>query len=125
MMKNRILTGVSLLSAMVLSGCIEGTTGYVDSPNTVIATAMDAGRDTGTLEQQRAAIAYDPDGCQNWIIDDGLEGYASRRRDPVSGLPVCNHNFPAGAVVGNYQSGSEGITDRVPGSRLVRRTNGN
>ena len=62
-----------------------------------------------------AAIAYDPDGCQNWIIDDGLEGYSTPRYDPVSGLPVCNSLNPPGTVIGGYQSGTQGIQDRVSG----------
>jgi hypothetical protein len=63
--------------ALTLAGCVEGTRPYVQSPDTVIATAFDRGRDTGLLTEGRAAIAYDPDGCQNWIIDDGVEGYSS------------------------------------------------
>lgn len=116
------------MSALMLSGCVategfEGTTGYRGA-DSVIATGQDQGRDSGVLRNGTAAIAYDPDGCQNWIIDDGLEGYSSPRYDPVSGLPVCNDRFPPGTVIGNYQSRTEGIRDRVsgPGIRTVVRT---
>ena len=61
-----------------------------------------------------AAVAYDGDGCQVWIIDDGLEGYAGRRFDPVTGLPICNSLYPPGTVVGDYQSRTPGISDYVP-----------
>ncbi|WP_211092082.1 hypothetical protein [Aliigemmobacter aestuarii] len=118
-----IKLGASLISALVLAGCVgegfEGTERY-SGPNSVIATGQDQGRDTGVLVAGRAAIAYDPDGCQNWIIDDGLEGYSSPRYDPRSGLPVCNNRYPPGTVIANpvtgtYQTGTEGIQDRVSG----------
>jgi hypothetical protein len=113
-----------VVSGMALSGCItesfEGTEPYRGA-DSIIATGQDQGRDSGVLVNGVAAIAYDPDGCQNWIIDDGLEGYSSPRYDPVSGLPICNNNYPPGTVLGNYQSGSPGIPDRVsgPGIRTV------
>lgn len=56
---------------------------------------------SGPLGNGEAAIAIDPDGCQNWIIDNGAEGYASRRRDPRSGLPVCGGGAP-GEVIGDH-----------------------
>lgn len=107
------------LSLALLSGCETlpyegGLTKYVDSPDTVIAIASDTGRDRGPLKNGEAAIAYDPDGCQNWIIDDGVEGYSTPRFDPVSGLPVCNDAFPPGAVIEEYQTVGAGIRDEVP-----------
>jgi hypothetical protein len=108
------------LGAMGLSGCetsIEGTTKYF-GPNSGIAIPLDAGRDQGVLEQGVGAVVYDPDGCQGWLIDDGIEGYSGRRFDPVSGLPICNRLYPPGTVLGNYTTKSEGIKDSVPG-RLV------
>lgn len=107
--------------ALALSGCIsesfEGTERYRGAES-VIATGQDQGRDTGVLTNGTAAIAYDPDGCQNWIIDDGLEGYSSPRYDPVSGLPICNNNYPPGTVIRDYRSGSEGVQDRVSGTGI-------
>lgn len=93
-----VLAGVS-----ILAGCVgtDGLTPYRGDPNTVIATGIDRGRDSGVLRNGVAAIAYDPDGCQNWIMDDGVEGYSTPRYDPVSGLPVCNDRFPPGTVLAN------------------------
>ena len=92
-----IKIGASCAAALLLSGCVsetfEGTERYRGA-DTVIATGQDQGRDTGVLRNGNAAIAYDPDGCQNWIMDDGLEGYSTPRYDPVSGLPSCNDKFP-------------------------------
>ncbi len=116
-----------LLGAGLVAGCesIEGTQRYY-GPDSVIATGVDKGRDRGVLQNGRAAIAYDPDGCQNWIIDDGLEGYSTPRYDPVSGLPICNDKYPPGTVLGDYQSANPGIRDSVPGpgrSTVVIRRN--
>jgi len=117
------ITG-ALVALTALAGCFEGTTGY-RGPDSVIATGVDKGSDKGVLLNGRAAIAYDPDGCQNWIIDDGVEGYASPRYDPVSGLPICNSHYPPGTVLGDYSSGHPGIPDFVPGpgrsTRVVGR----
>lgn len=124
-----IKIGASCAAALLLSGCVtetfEGTERYRGA-DTVIATGQDQGRDTGVLRNGNAAIAYDPDGCQNWIMDDGLEGYSTPRYDPVSGLPICNDKFPPGTVIRNYQTGTEGVEDRVSGpgiTTVVRRSN--
>jgi len=103
-----------MLIAAALGGCADGVRPYVQGPDTVIAANRDTGRDKIGLQEGGAAIAYDPDGCQGWIMDDGVEGYSGRRYDPVSGLPVCNNQFPPGTVVKNYQTQSPGLTDYVP-----------
>ena len=108
--------GFTLLAALAVSGC-TGLTPYPGGSDAYIAVAADRGIDTSRIPNQRAAIAYDPDGCQNWIIDDGVEGYSSPRFDPATGMAnVCNNHFPPGAVVGNYQSTNQGIGDWVPNS---------
>ncbi|ROU03562.1 hypothetical protein [Histidinibacterium lentulum] len=68
----------------------------------LIARATDSAivnRDT--LNDKIPAIAVTPDGCQNWILDDGAEGYAVERFDPVAGTVVCTNRLPPGAVIGN------------------------
>ncbi|HMO08159.1 MAG TPA: hypothetical protein PKD10_11005 [Paracoccaceae bacterium] len=108
-----------VLGSVALSGCFaaDGIRPYVESPDTVIATATDKGfGPRGLLPNGQAAIAYDPDGCQNWILDDGPEGYASPRFDPATGLPVCNNHFPPGAVVRGYQTSKTGLRDYGPGT---------
>jgi len=123
-MKTHVFPIVGLVAALALSACVEnreGTQRARGDGTDVIATGLDRGRDTGVLRNGQAAIAYDPDGCQNWLLDDGLEGYATPRYDPVSGLPVCNNHYPPGTVLRDYQTGTEGIVDRVsgPGRRTV------
>jgi len=118
-MKNIMKLSMGLGAAFLLSGCITETflgTERYRGADSIIATGQDQGMDTGILVNGRAAIAYDPDGCQNWIMDDGLEGYSSPRYDPVSGLPVCNNLYPPGTVVNDYQTGTAGVQDRVSGT---------
>lgn len=113
----RTLMRVGLLLGLGagVSGCgvLEGSRPYY-GPASVIAKAQDSATDTGGLVDGEAAIAYDPDGCQVWIIDDGLEGYSSPRFDPKTGLPVCDNKYPPGTVIGDYQSSSAPIGDWVP-----------
>lgn len=103
-----------LAAASALSAC-DGLVPYTKSPNTIIASNHDTGIDKSGLGMSgHAAIAYDPSGCQVWIMDDGLEGYSGRRFDPKSGLPVCNNLYPPGTVIGDYRQQSPGIPDFVP-----------
>lgn len=101
---------------VVLGGMVSacGIAPY-SGPDDVIASGKDRGViDNTALVNGEAAIAYDPDGCQNWIIDDGIEGYSSPRFDPVTGLPICNNRFPPGTVIGGYQTRSAVLGDWVP-----------
>jgi hypothetical protein len=105
------LSGVLAVSS--LSACSD-LVPYTPGPNEVIATSHDTGVDGSALRDGQAAIVYDPDGCQGWIIDDGVEGYSGRRFDPKSGLPVCNNLYPPGTVLGDYRRQNEQTPDWVP-----------
>lgn len=106
----------AVVAVLSLSACEgAGLVPYHQSPNTIIASNHDTGFDKSGLDVNgKAAIAYDPDGCQGWIIDDGAEGYSGRRYDPKSGLPVCNNLYPPGTVLGDYRAHSPGVPDWVP-----------
>lgn len=119
--------GLAML--LFLAGCggvevfgFEGTHRY-DGPTSVIATGQDQGSDEDVPRDGQAAIAYDPDGCQVWISDDGLEGYSSPRFDPATGLPVCDGKYPPGTVNGRYETASAPIPDGIsgPGRKVVVR----
>lgn len=107
------LIAAAMLAGATLAGC-EAVTPYTQSPDTVIARAHDNGLDKIGLTDGGGGIAYDPDGCQGWIIDDGVESYAGRRYDPLTGLPVCNKAYPPGTVLRRYQTASPGLPDFVP-----------
>lgn len=54
----------------------EGTRGYRGGDD-YIAVAADQGQSNPGSLNDNAAIAVTPDGCQAWVIDDGIEGRAS------------------------------------------------
>lgn len=99
--------------AALVAGCVPTT------PGGIRAIGEDTGRDARSLSALEAGIYIDPDGCHIWMIDDGLEGYWSRRLDPVSGLPVCVAVAPPNSIVGNIDN-ARAIRDRVP-ARAVNR----
>ena len=68
----------------------------------------DRGSDAKHLSQLKAGIWVDPNGCDHWIIDDGVEGYLSTRLDKY-GKPVCSGVAPPNTATGNFKSGSTSI----------------
>jgi hypothetical protein len=68
--------------------------------------SFDRGIDSKPLSQLQAGIWIDPNGCDHWIIDDGLEGYLSPRLDPT-GKPVCSGNSSErNTAIGDFKGGS-------------------
>ncbi len=110
--------GLMSVLAFGLSACASGewfeNVQRYSGPDTVIAKASDSGTDDVGLVDGEAAIAYDPDGCQVWIIDDGVEGYSAPRVDPKTGLPVCDSKYPPGTVLGPYETTGAPGPDYVP-----------
>jgi len=113
-MSIRILRGSALLLVgLGLAACQTTTDGVP-----LVADAYDRGffDRSGHLSNMEAGIWVDPDGCHVWIIDDGAEGYMSRRRDPRSGLPVCVPIAEPGQIVGDFRRSSRGVIEFNPGS---------
>ena len=119
-MKRSLVQRLGLLTVLAsgLSGCASGEffedVKRYHGPDTVIAKASDSGTDDVGLSDGEAAIAYDPDGCQVWIIDDGVEGYSTPRSDPKTGLPICDGKYPPGTVLGAYETSDAPGPDYVP-----------
>ena len=90
------ITKLALL--LVAMAMISACTDAVDK-------TADRGFDSKQLSSLKAGIWVDPNGCDHWIIDDGLEGYLSQRLDP-QGKPVCSGVAPPTAVVGPFKDGS-------------------
>ncbi|MEM1351135.1 MAG: hypothetical protein AAGF27_02260 [Pseudomonadota bacterium] len=65
--------------------------------------------DSKELTQLRAGIWVDPNGCDHWIIDDGVEGYLSARLDRHTGKPVCSGIAPPTQTVGDFKGGATAI----------------
>ena len=68
--------------------------------------SFDRGIDSKPLSQLQAGIWIDPNGCDHWIIDDGVEGYLSPRLNP-DGTPVCSGNADErNTAIGDFKGGS-------------------
>jgi len=101
-----------LVMGLSVSGCAEAIVGTLEGgQRTGSERWVDAGRDEKSLTQLVAGIWVDPNGCDHWIIDDGIEGYLSERLTP-DGRPVCSGVAPPSTVVGPFQSGSN-ISDTL------------
>ena len=87
----------ALVLALSLSACGD------ISDKTRDKNVFDGGN--GDLSNMTAGIWVDPQGCEHWIIDDGLEGYADLRRTP-DGKPVCNSPLPRNVATGPFKDGS-------------------
>lgn len=70
--------------------------------------SVDRGIDAKDLSQLQAGIWVDPNGCDHWIIDDGVEGYLSQRLDKY-GKPVCSGVAPPTQTVGDFKGGATGL----------------
>ncbi|MFW2541422.1 hypothetical protein ACN2XU_02185 [Primorskyibacter sp. 2E107] len=64
--------------------------------------------DKDDLGKMQAGIWVDPNGCDHWIIDDGVEGYLSQRLDKY-GKPVCSGTAPPTMIKGDFKQGSTSI----------------
>ena len=58
------------------------------------------------LSTLEAGIWVDPEGCDHWIIDDGVEGYLTQRVDDY-GKPICSGAAPPNSAVGPFKQGVE------------------
>ena len=88
-------------AAFTLAAC-EGGEGFREiGPDKTV----DGGINSHHLSTLVAGIWVDPNGCDHWIIDDGVEGYLSERLTP-DGRPVCSSVAPPTAVVGPFQEGT-------------------
>lgn len=91
-----------LVAGLGLSACgsIEG------GQRTGADRFVDAGQDSKHLSQLVAGVWVDPNGCDHWIIDDGVEGYLSERMTP-DGRPVCSGVAPPNVAIGPFREGSD------------------
>ncbi|MBU2934593.1 MULTISPECIES: OmpA family protein [Pacificibacter] len=80
----------------VLAGSLIAATAFV-------GTAAQAQVISGTVNGERYAptIWIDPDGCEHWVMDDGVEGYMDLKVDR-QGNPTC-HPVQACAVMNSDQ----------------------
>ena len=87
-----------LAAAFALTACEE-----VGPDKTV-----DLGIDSGDITSMVPGIWVDPNGCDHWIIDDGVEGYLSQRLDRY-GKPVCSGVAEPTQTVGDFKQGGTSV----------------
>ena len=98
------MTFVKIITALSLVASLGACEGGSKTDKTV-----DRGFDKKHLSQLVAGVWVDPNGCDHWIIDDGVEGYLSQRLDQY-GKPVCSGVAPPNTASGPFKSGS-GLPD--------------
>ncbi|WP_438992081.1 hypothetical protein [Lentibacter sp.] len=104
-----------LSSALLVSACAEGAVAILSGEGGQGRVANDKTFDYGQGAEEEhlsnlvAGIWVDPNGCDHWIIDDGIEGYLSQRLDPY-GKPVCSGIAPPNTAIGPYK-GDQTIND--------------
>ena len=79
-------------AAVALAGCGDK-----------IDKTVDRGFNSHPVSQLNAGIWVDPNGCDHWIIDDGVEGYLSARLDKY-GKPVCSGIAQPNLAVGQFKN---------------------
>jgi hypothetical protein len=102
---NTFKTIALFASVGLVSACGEGLEGRHGVGSIGPDKSIDRGVDAHHLETLVAGIWVDPNGCDHWIIDDGVEGYLSSRLTP-DGLPVCSGIAPPNTAVGPFKDGS-------------------
>ena len=88
-----------------LIALLVGTLGVSGCFGEKIDKTVDRWFDSKDLSQLQAGIWIDPNGCDHWIIDDGVEGYLSQRLDRY-GKPVCSGAAPPNTAIGDFKGGS-------------------
>ena len=104
---NILKASVIVAAGLSTSGCAELFVAGLEGGNrTGLERTFDAGRDSKSLSQLVAGIWVDPNGCDHWIIDDGVEGYLSERLTP-DGRPVCSGAAPPNTATGPFREGTD------------------
>lgn len=94
---------VKITAVLTFAALVAGCEGPWDGS---VNQAFDRGFGSKSLADLQAGIWVDPNGCDHWIIDDGIEGYLSQRlsRD---GKPVCSGIAPPNHIIGDFQGGQD------------------
>lgn len=80
----------NLLTILIAVAFVLGTMGEdaIAHEKKVVAQPPVAAQGNVQGDRYKPALGITPDGCQVWMIDDGVEGYAWNRTDR-DGKPVC------------------------------------
>ena len=92
----KLILGCAMIAGVAACGHPSPTPDY---------KGVDRGIGAKHLSQLQAGIWIDPNGCDHWIIDDGVEGYLSQRLDKY-GKPVCSGVAQPTYTAGDFKGGS-------------------
>lgn len=99
------MTLIKPFLALALAGLVSGCSDVPIGPD----KSQDVNLiDRDDLSQMKAGIWVDPNGCDHWIIDDGVEGYLSLRLDKY-GKPVCSGIAPPTIATGDFKGGATSV----------------
>lgn len=79
----RLAMGAAMVATLALHGAAVSA-----------QTKSQTGRDKG---QYIPTIWVDPDGCEHWVMDDGVEGYMTPHTNR-QGIPVCRRGNVCGVM---------------------------
>ncbi len=107
MYKKIALTFVTVASLTACGRLEEGYegTGFLALGRIPDDKGYDYGVNAHHLSTMVAGVWIDPEGCDHWIIDDGVEGYLTPRLTP-DGLPVCSGVAAPNSAIGPYHEGT-------------------
>ena len=94
----KLILGCALVAGLAACGHPSPVPGYKGVDRGIVGQKH--------LSQLQAGIWIDPEGCDHWIIDDGVEGYLSARLDPY-GKPVCSGTAAPNIATGGFKRGSD------------------
>ena len=94
---NRISKAVGALALAVVVGLSGAAPTFADEAG--LKTPFISTQNTRTIrgEQYIPGIWVDPDGCEHWVMDDGVEGYMDPHLDR-KGMPVCRRSNTCGVL---------------------------
>ncbi|MFZ3581086.1 hypothetical protein ACOI1H_02795 [Loktanella sp. DJP18] len=99
------MTIMKLIGLIAVGGLLSACEGGEGLREIGPDKSIDRGVNAHHLSTLVAGVWVDPNGCDHWIIDDGVEGYLSVRLTP-DGLPVCSGVAPPNTAVGPFKSGT-------------------
>jgi outer membrane protein OmpA-like peptidoglycan-associated protein len=93
----RITKAIGAMALVALAGLSAAAPAAAESAGEKAPFISTQNTRTITGEQYIPGIWVDPDGCEHWVMDDGVEGYMSPHVDR-KGIPVCRRGNTCGLL---------------------------
>lgn len=110
-MANCLTKAVGALALAALAGISATAPAFADEAGQKSPFISTQNTRTIQGEEYIPGVWVDPDGCQHWVMDDGVEGYMTPRVNR-QGIPVCNRGNVCGVMNSDqlFSSGSYRIS---------------